>query len=170
MKYLIVPALVLAVCTACSQKPAAGPAPAAAAQPAPLGSGIELKYIDDSVRPQDDFYQHVNGKWLATFQIPPDKVSYDPWDKLVDDARQQSRDIIEGLQKHADPAEPDQQKLADIYSSFMDEAAVEKLGLAPLAKEFAAIEALKDKQQIAAQIAHFNRIGVAAPFSQFVHQ
>ncbi|HVN99079.1 MAG TPA: M13-type metalloendopeptidase [Steroidobacteraceae bacterium] len=170
MKKLIIPVVVLAACAACSPKQAAGPAPTAAAQPAPLGSGIELQYIDDSVRPQDDFYQHVNGKWLATFQIPPDKVSYDPWDKLIDDAQQHSRDIIEGLQKHADPAEPEQQKLADLYTSFMDEAAVEKLGLAPLAKEFAAIDALKDKQQIAGQIAHFNRIGVAAPFSEYVHQ
>lgn len=170
MKYLILAVAATVLASACSQQHSAGAPPTASAQPAPLGSGIEMQYIDDSVRLQDDFYQHVNGKWLATFQIPPDKVSYDPWDKLVDDAREQARDIIQGLQKHADPADPDQQKIADIYASFMDEAAAEKLGVTPLAKEFAAIDALKDKQQIAALIAHFNRIGVTSPFTPFVHQ
>ena len=173
MKNLILPLAIAVLLCGCSRQPTAAEAPtgaAAAAKPAAPASGIELQYVDASVRLQDDFYQHVNGKWLASFQIPPDKVSYDPWDKLVDDARQQSRDIIEGLQKHADPADPDQQKIADLYTSFMDEAAVEKLGVSPLAKDFAAIEALKDKQAIAALIAHFNRIGASAPFTPEVHQ
>ena len=169
MKQLIVAAAAAVLAVACSQQKDAVP-PAADAKPVALGSGIDLQYIDDGIRLQDDFYGHVNGKWLATFQIPPDKVSYDPWDKLVDDAREQARDIIEGLQKHADPADADQQKIADIYASFMDEAAAEKLGVTPLAKEFAAIEAINDKKQIAALIAHFNRIGASAPFSPFVHQ
>ena len=38
-----------------------------------LVSGIDTQYIDDSVRPQDDFYKHVNGKWLASTEIPADK-------------------------------------------------------------------------------------------------
>ncbi len=173
MKNLILPLAIAALLCGCGRQPTAAEAPtgaAAAAKPAALGSGIELQYVDASVRLQDDFYQHVNGKWLASFQIPPDKVSYDPWDKLVDDARQQARDIIEGSQKHADPADPDQQKIADLYASFMDEDAVEKLGVSPLLNDFAAIEALKDKQAIAALIAHFNRIGASAPFTPNVHQ
>ena len=169
MKQLFVAATAAVLVVACSQQKEANPPPAAA-QPAALGSGIELQDIDDSIRLQDDFYGHVNGKWLATFQIPADKVSYDPWDKLIDDARQQSRDIIEGLQKHADPADADQQKIADLYASFMDEAAAEKLGVTPLAKEFAAIEAINDRKQFGALIAHFNRIGASAPFSPVVHQ
>lgn len=167
---LLVPVLLAIGLSACSRQPASSAPSTRAAQPAPLGSGIELQYVDDSVRPQDDFYQHVNGKWLASFQIPADKASYDPWDKLVDDAREQARAIIEGLQKQTDPADPDQRKIADLYTSFMDEAAIEKLGITPLAKEFATVDALKDKRDIAALIAHFNRIGVPAPFTPQVHQ
>ena len=159
----------MALLNACGQNSPSSQAPAGAPV-APLGSGIELQYVDASVRPQDDFYRHVNGKWLVSFQIPADKSSYDPWDKLIDDARQQARDIIEGLQRHADPADADQQKIADLYASFMDEAAAEKLGATPLAKEFAAIEALADKREIPALIARFNRIGVSAPFTPYVHQ
>jgi predicted metalloendopeptidase len=136
----------------------------------PLVSGIDRQYIDDSVRPQDDLYKHVNGKWLATFEIPPDKGSYDQFTKIFDDTEAQLRALIEGLQKSVDVSDADQQKIADLYSSFMDEAALEPLGLKPLSDEFARIEALKDRDQIAALIAHYNRIGVPAPYTPQVHQ
>ena len=169
MRYLIATIAGVALLSACEQNSPSTQTPAGASA-APLGSGIELQYVAASVRPQDDFYRHVNGKWLASFQIPADKSSYDPWDKLIDDARQQARDIIEGLQKQVDPADLDQQKIADLYTSFMNEDAAEKLGVTPLAREFAAIEALRDKQEIPALIAQFNRIGVTAPFTPYVHQ
>ena len=142
----------------------AGPGPAA------LISGIELQYADDSVRIQDNFYQHVNGKWLATTQIPADMSGYDNGHKLDDDARDQLRGIVEGLRAAADAADPDQQKIADLYASFMDEAALEGRALKPLQAEFARIDALQSKQQISSLIAHFNQIGVSAPYSPFVHQ
>ena len=44
----------------------------ASAEP-PLSSGIDLQYVDHNVRPQDDFYRYVNGKWLADTTIPSDK-------------------------------------------------------------------------------------------------
>lgn len=162
MKQLILPLAAAVLLCGCGRRGATEVQAGAthAAQSVALGSGIELQYVDASVRPQDDFYQHVNGKWLASFQIPPDKVSYDPWDKLIDDARQQLRAIIEGLQKHADPADPDQRKIADLYSSFMDEAAVEKLGVSPLAKDFAAIGALRGRLPLMNQPAFYEAFGV----------
>ena len=149
---------------------AAPPASAAASEAAAPISGIELQYADDSVRLQDDFYRHVNGKWLASTQIPPDMSSYDSWHQLDDDARAQLHGIVVGLLGAADPADPDQQKIADLYASFMDEEALERLALTPLDPQFARIAALRSKQQVAALMAHFNRIGVPAPFSPYVHQ
>jgi len=143
---------------------------AAWGEPAAPVSGIELQYADDSVRIQDDFYRHVNGKWLATTQIPIDKTGYDSWHKLDDDARERLRDIVESLGTAADPSDPDQQKISDLYQSFMDEATLEQLGLWPLEAELARIDALQSKRQIASLIAHFNRIGVSAPYSPYVHQ
>jgi putative endopeptidase len=138
--------------------------------PVALISGIELQYADDSVRLQDDFYRHVNGKWLAATQIPIDKTGYDSWHQLDDDARERLRDILESLSAAADPADSDQQKMADLYQSFMDEARLEQLGLRPLEAELARIDALQNKRQIASLIAHFNRIGVTAPYAPYVHQ
>jgi putative endopeptidase len=94
---------------------------------------------------------------------------------LADDSQTQLRGIVEALLQSADHPDaerpdPDQQKIADLYASFMDEAALERLGLTPLAAEFARIDALHGKQQIASLIAHFNQIGVPAPYSPNVHQ
>jgi predicted metalloendopeptidase len=140
------------------------------AEPAALLSGIDLQYADEAVRIQDDFYRHVNGKWLATTPIPAYTAGYDSWRQIDDAARAQLRDIIEGLCAAADPADPDQQKIAALYASFMDEAALERLGLTPLDAQFGRIDALQTKRQIASLIAWFNHIGVSAPFSPYVHQ
>jgi predicted metalloendopeptidase len=135
-----------------------------------LLSGIDQQYIDESVRPQDDFYLHVNGKWLASVEIPADKARYGSFDQLRDNALEQLRSVIEPLQQSADPADPDQRKIADIYAGFMDEAALERLGLKPLAPLFARVAAVHAKSQIPALIAYFNRIGISAPYDPQVHQ
>jgi putative endopeptidase len=157
----IVCACLIAGCSQQSAPEASAPA---------LVSGLDTQYFDDTARPQDDLYQHVNGKWLAVTEIPPDKGRYDQFSKVIDDVQNQLRSVIEGLQKSVDPADPDQQKIADLYSSFMDEAALESLGLKPLAGEFARIDALKDRGQIAALIAHYNEVGISAPYTPQVHQ
>ena len=171
MNKLLLGAACACLAAGCSKPPEAPKTEAAVPTAAPaLVSGIDLQYIDDSVRPQDDFYKHVNGKWLATTEIPADKGRYGSFDKLNDDALAQLRGIVEDLQKSADAKDADQQKIADLYSTFMDEDALEQLGLKPLDAEFARIDALKDKKEIAGLIAHFNQIGVAAPYTPGVHQ
>src|SRR5580698_7267314 len=147
-----------------------GPEVPAAPSAPPLVSGIDIQYFDPSVRPQEDFYKHINGKWLAETEIPPDKGSYGSFMKLRDDSEAKLHAIIDGLQKSVDPSDPNQQKIADLYFSFMDEPTLESLGIKPLSGEFAKIDAVKDKKEIASLIAHFNEIGVAAPYSPVVHQ
>ena len=171
MKKLILGTACACLVAACG-KQAEAPAPAPAAAPAApaLVSGIEMKNVDDGVRAQDDFYKHINGKWLATTEIPADKGRYGSFDQLNDDALNNLRTIVEDLQKSADASDADQQKIADLYGSFMDEDALEQAGLKPLEAEFARIDGIKDKKQIAGLIAHLNQIGVSAPYSPSVHQ
>jgi putative endopeptidase len=149
---------------------AAGADAVASTAAAPLASGIDIKNIDSSVRPQDDFYRYVNGKWLAVAEIPVDRARYGAFDQLRDTSLDQLRTLVEGLEQSMNAADADQPKLADLYASFMDEASLERLGLKPLAAEFARVDALHSKSQIAALIAHFNRIGVNAPYEPQVHQ
>jgi putative endopeptidase len=137
---------------------------ASAPQPA-LRSGIDLTYVDSSVRAQDDAYRYLNGQWLRTFQLPPDKGAVGSFTAIEDATEEQLRGIVEGLDQTAsgDP-DPDAKKLADLYASFMNEEQIEALGLKPVQAEFASIDAVKDMNGISALIAHMNAIGAGAPY------
>jgi putative endopeptidase len=136
----------------------------------PLHSGIDTQFLDTGVRPQDDFYQYVNGKWLATTDIPSDRPAYGADIKLYDDAQRALGELIREAAEHADDAPgTEAAKIAALYKSFMDEARVESLGSQPLAPELARIEAIKNKQEIPALIAHLQDIGVVVPFGVSVH-
>ena len=112
----------------------AATAPATATAPNGVISGIDVQYIDDSVRPQDDFFTYLNGKWLKATEIPGDKASWGTFMKLRDDTTPQLRAILDNAQK--DPAAKKQgtetQKIADMYASYMDEAQRDALGVKPL--------------------------------------
>ncbi len=146
----------------------AAPAPA----PAPaLTSGIDRSTFDARIRPQDDLYGHVNGRWLKTAVFPPDKAYIGIGEELADRVRQQLRALIEEADTPAArSADAEAAKLADLYASFMDEAALERLGLAPLASELAAIDAVADVAQLAPAFARLDRIGVATPFGLYIGQ
>jgi putative endopeptidase len=134
------------------------------AQVAPR-SGIDLKYVDASVRPQDDAYQYLNGKWLRDFQLPADKGAYGSFTAIEDKTQIQLRRIVDGLDSTAaTTADPDAKKLADLYASFMNEAQLEALGLTPLQAEFAAIDAAQTMSALPALIAHLQASGAGAPF------
>ncbi len=159
MKRLIVCAVGLGLLTAYAVSPAIA---------APRASGLDRANMDTKVRAQDDFYEYINGHWLATTPIPADKPGYGAFDALYDKSIENLRSIIEDAQKAARNA--GERKVGDLYASFMDEARLEALGTKPLQSEFARIDALKNISDIAAQIAHNGMIGVDAPFGGGVHQ
>ncbi|USX29769.1 M13 family peptidase [Oxalobacteraceae bacterium OTU3CINTB1] len=132
-------------------------------------SGVDLASIDASVRPQDDFFINLNGKWLAKTEIPSDKSSWGSFDMLADDTRPQLRAIIEAAAAGGQ-AGGDARRIGDFYASYMDEARLEALRLKPLQAELDRVAALRDKRDIAALIADFNRHGVTAPYGFGIHQ
>jgi predicted metalloendopeptidase len=85
---------------------------------------------DESVRPQDDLFGHVNGGWLATAEIPADLTSIGVDVDLALRAESQTaavlRDAVEVVASGRAPIGSIDQKLGDLFSSFMDEAAVEE--------------------------------------------
>jgi predicted metalloendopeptidase len=165
---------------ACSAPPAPPPPPpktpapvAAAPVPAPpaLTSGIGRENMDTSVRAQDDFYRYVNGHWLDTTEIPADKPSFGTGAIVYDAIQDKLRGLVDDAAAGKLAGTPaDTKKIGDLYASFMDEATVEQLDAKPLAAQFAAIDALKDKNGIPALIAQFGRVGLDAPYTPFVHQ
>jgi putative endopeptidase len=159
------------------------------ASQAPLVSGVDMQYADHSVRAQDDLYRYLNGKWLDSFQLPSDKGSYGSFAYIDDTTQEQLRGIVEGLAQAAgagkgtvnangtvngngtaDAADAEARKITDLYASFMDETRLDALGLKPLQGELAAIDAISDRSELPALIAHLNRIGAGAPYDFDVNQ
>ncbi len=121
--------LILAV-GACSKAPP--PAPAAPPPPkAAIGSwGVDIAGMDTSVKPGDDFYKYVNGKWLASNTIPPDLSRWGAFTELALEAETQIQGIIKSLPENAAAGSPEQ-KVHDFYSSYLDVDAIDMAGMEP---------------------------------------
>ena len=136
-----------------------------------LSAGIALEYVEPAVRAQDDFFEHLNGKWLKTVEIPADKSSWGAFHKLHDDTQPQLRAIIEkSAAAKGAAAGSEVQLIGDFFASYMDEARLEQLGIGPLKGELAKIDAIKDKAELPAVFAHMGKIGVNSPFGFYIHQ
>lgn len=109
--------------------------------------GPDMSGSNAAVRPQDDLYRFVNGKWLDEYKLPPDKVSFGTFDEVGDRVEEQLRDIVQGI--HNPAAGSDAQKIRDLYDARMDKAEIEKLGLTPLQDLFAKIDGASTKADLA---------------------
>ena len=137
---------------------------AASAQnaPAPETHGIAVASMDRSVKPGDDFYQYANGEWIKRTEIPPDRAEVDVFSNLADLSNKRTADLIEEIAKSNPPAGSGARKVADLYNSYMDEAAIEAKGLAPLRPHLEAITAIHDKRELARALGETLRADVDA--------
>ncbi|HYM34557.1 MAG TPA: M13 family metallopeptidase [Steroidobacteraceae bacterium] len=139
---------------ACSKSPesaekSATPTPATQAPTAKFGKwGVDLATMDSSIKPGDDFFKYVNGKWLASNTIPPDLTRWGVDAKLAIEAEKQIHDLIEALPDTAAAGSPEQ-KVRDFYRSFVDVDAIEKSGLDPARKGLTEIAAAKTHSDVA---------------------
>ena len=132
-----------------------------------LKSGIDKSNFDPTVKPQDDLFRHVNGKWLATAEIPSDRPADGALFQLRDLSEKRVHAIIEEAAKVEGNAEA--KKIADLYASFMDEAKADALGMTPIQSELDAIAAMKDYPEVIRQSAALQRVGVSGLFGAFVN-
>ena len=138
-------------------------------QAPPLTSGIDMANMDTSVRPQDDFFRYVNGTWLDTTEIPADQTNTGVFLDLRDKAREDVKAIIEDVSSKTD-LEPgsDEQKVADLYNSFMNTERIDELGISSLDEELALIGAIADKDQLSAYFARSGINGGGGPFNIYI--
>ncbi|KJY95056.1 MULTISPECIES: M13 family metallopeptidase [Pseudoalteromonas] len=135
-----------------------------------LGSGIELENIDSNVRAQDDFYYHVNGKWLERTEIPGDKSNYGSFTALYDQSQAALKEVIEAAAKNSDAkAGSDEQKLGAFYTSYMNTDALEEKGITPLKPYLENIAAVSDKSELVSLMADIRIQGGTTPFAWYVN-
>ncbi len=127
-------------------------------------SGIDLDALDPDVRPQDDLYGHVNGRWWRTHEIPADRASDGHFRRLHDVAERQVRDIItdagEAVRSGEAAADGVEAKIGALYASFMAADEVEAAGLAPLALDLDAIRGATCAADLTGVLGSLQRTGV----------
>jgi putative endopeptidase len=126
--------------------------------------GINLEYMDTSVRPNDDFYKYVNGKWLETAKIPDDRTSWGGFQVLRKKTDADVLEIIDEATKSEKYAEDtDQAKALMIFNSILDTVARNEAGIKPLQPaldKIASINSIEDMQTVLAK----NPVTISAPF------
>lgn len=110
--------------------------------------GVDLATQDKSVKPGDDFWAYVNGTWDKTVQIAPDRSSAGYGVKLTDEAEASVRAILDDMAKNPAQFGAKGKQIGDMYASWMDEAAIEKAGTAPLKPYLARIAAANDRAKL----------------------
>lgn len=171
--FVLTTLLAASALSACATQPtapvetAAVPAPPPA-EPAPapkpeIGDfGFDVAGMDRSVKPGDNFYKYANGTWEKITPIPADKSNYGMFTALDDLSKSRTRELLDAAKN--DP----NSKIGTAYATYLDQAAIEAKGLAPIQPWLNEIKGLKSKAGYAALAAKASQAGVGAPFGAYV--
>ena len=123
--------------------------------------------MNPDIRPQDDLFGHVNGQWLDTAEIPADRSSWGPFVVLADEAESRVRAIIEDAAAGKGAGESIQ-KIGDLYTSFMDEARAEELGVSPIEPGLGTVDEIGNHRDLAQFVGELERAGGSGLFVSYV--
>ncbi|QIL01983.1 M13 family metallopeptidase [Sphingomonas sinipercae] len=143
----------------------AAPAAAQTGKPAYGNWGIDSSAIDGSVKPGDDFWDYVNGAWAKRTQIAADRTFVGIDSVLNDQIDKDVRSIIEAKAQNPAASGKLGQQIGDYYATWMDTAAIESLGTAPLKPYLQRIAAVKNRTQLAEL---FGSNGFASPINPYI--
>jgi predicted metalloendopeptidase len=130
--------------------------------------GIAVDLMDKSVRPNDNFFQFVNGTWLKNTAIPADKTRWGSFDELRQNTDKDALAILNAASK--DPkykSNTDQGKAINIYKSVMDTVARNKQGIKPIQADLAKINAIKNTADLQKLLMETEAVGGGAGFFGF---
>lgn len=132
--------------------------------------GLNKSNFDPSVRIQDDLFEHVNGTWLKTTEIPSDKSNYGSFIKLADLSQLRIKEIVESVSTQQHAKGTDAQKVADFYRSFMNEDKINGLGAQPIREKLTAIQKITSKADLIEHFGRLSQYSVGSPIGMFVGQ
>jgi len=134
-----------------------------------LTSGIIKSNFDESIRPQDNFYAYVNGGWLKSAEMPADKTSIGAFYDLRDNSDEQVKVIIDDVSKQENLVKgSNEQKVGDLYRSFMNTENLDALGTKPIQPLLEMVTAVKSKDDLATLFAQGEIIGISSPLAFYI--
>ena len=161
--------LLLSGCSNSDNNNSASESSIEAPQKTALASGIEKANMDKNVRPQDNFYRYINGGWMKNNEIPGDKTAIGSFYDLRDQADKDVKNIIEELAATKNlKMGSDEQKVADLFNSYMDTETRNKLGTAPVQNIFDDINGLNNKDDLAQFFGKYSTAGINNPLALYI--
>ncbi len=130
---------------------------------------INVSYMDKSVRPQDDFYNYVNGNWMKTVEIPSDKARWGSFDQLRENTDEAALKILKESLNTKFEKGTDGQKIADLYKSYVDFDTRNKLGIAPIQQQLKDIDQVKNLKGLYDYFVKYGAIGGNPFFGAYVY-
>jgi len=124
----------------------------------PYIPSLDLNSMDKTADPCVNFYQYSCGGWKKNNPIPADQTSWSVYGKLYQDNLAFLRDILEQESADKPGRTAVEQKIGDFYAACMDEASVDKQGLAPVRGYLDTVSKLKDTKEIAAAVAQLQLV------------
>lgn len=112
-------------------------------------TGINLDFMDKTVKPGDDFFRYVNGTWFDQTEIPNDRVRWGSFDELRQNTDKDALAILKEAvnNKNLDP-NSDQAKAVKVFTTYMDTIYRNKLGIKPILPKLKKINAIKSIQDV----------------------
>ena len=129
--------------------------------------GFDTAGKDAAVRPGDDFFRYSGGGWMQREVLPSDRTRWGTFDKLAERASVDTRKIIEDLAANPAAVGTPQRKIGDYYRAFMDTAAIEARGLAPVQPALDEIRGLASHADVA-RVMYGRDVSVTAPIMGWV--
>jgi putative endopeptidase len=114
----------------------------------PAQKFIETGYMDSAIKPGDNFFLFVNGKWIDTVKIPETESGIGSFDDLYNRTREHLKSILDSVSKGDQKAGSIEQKVGDFYASGMDSATIEQRGYDPVKPYLQQIDSIKDAKDI----------------------
>ncbi|HYE57816.1 MAG TPA: M13 family metallopeptidase [Rhodothermales bacterium] len=156
--------LVFGTACAAGQPARTGGRQSATASAAVRPLGLDTSGVDRAVRPQDDLFRHANGRWLATTDIPADRVRYGTFDALREQTEQEVRAILEEVVRGGFADDPDAARVRHYYNAYLDSARAERLGAQPIRPDLERVAAIRSHADLPAYFAHVQSGFGMAPF------
>ncbi len=111
--------------------------------------------VDETVRPQDDFDNYVNGKWKKANPIPDDQVRWGNFNILIDDTLKRLKVLLE-----ESTSDPEFKKVTDFYKTGLDEERINQVGIKPIKSILDLIDSFSEKSKFMELIATLQRMGM----------
>jgi predicted metalloendopeptidase len=158
---IIGPVLLLTALAAAQESKSATPA---SEELPKLTLGFDIQALDTTTKPCDDFFQYACGTWLKKNDIPADKTAWGRFNELDERNRDTLHGILQKVAQDDAKRNASEQKIGDFFAACLDQQAIDSKGLAPIQPELDRIANLKNKSELAAEVAHLHNIGVPALF------